>query len=246
MALRRDGRRTGGGCCSPFLSPPPSSLQGSGDRDRAALEKEGGWRRLKFNGRQPVSERRRSGGSEAVAGDLRSGCDEGGCGALSVYPLPRGESNTKVPKFDGNNTSCRSDTGRWLGGPWEDTSGDHCITQMLWSWGKSQIPTKGQEGGGKLDGRTATNIPKIPSPASNHRKNWIFMDHQKKEPPNSTVPKFAEPTPAVALTRAVLAHAGGGGGGTTACDLHPRSAVDSGWTGWPLRWPGRRGGGNGG
>ena len=34
-------------------------------------------------------------------------------------------------------------------------------------------------------------IPLKPFPASNHRKNGI-MDHQKMEPPNSTVPKVAE------------------------------------------------------
>ena len=72
------------------------------------------------------------------------------------------ESNTKVPKFDRNNTSCRSDTGRWLGGPWEETSGDHCITQMHWSSGESPFSTsKGQEGG-EAGVRTATNIPEMP------------------------------------------------------------------------------------
>ena len=30
-----------------------------------------------------------------------------------------------------------------------------------------------------MDGRTAINIPKPPSPASNHRKNLIFIDHHK-------------------------------------------------------------------
>ena len=33
---------------------------------------------------------------------------------------------------------------------------------------------------------------KIPSRASNNRKNLIFIGHQKKELPNSTVPKFVE------------------------------------------------------
>ena len=44
-----------------------------------------------------------------------------------------------------------------------------------------------------MGGRAATNIPKIPPPTSNHRKSVIFMDHQKKEPPNSTVPKVRKP-----------------------------------------------------
>ena len=36
-----------------------------------------------------------------------------------------------------------------------------------------------------MGGRAAANIPKMLSAASNHRKNMIFMDHQKMEPPNS-------------------------------------------------------------
>ena len=56
----------------------------------------------------------------------------------------------------------------------------------------------------KLYGRTASNIPEIPTPTSNHREILIFMDHQKKEPPSS-IPKGAETTPTVPL-------AGGGGG----------------------------------
>ena len=36
------------------------------------------------------------------------------------------------------------------------------------------------------------------------KKNVIFMDHQKKGPPNSTCPKIAETTPTVALTRVLL------------------------------------------
>ena len=66
---------------------------------------------------------------------------------------------------------------------------------------------------GKVDARTATNIPEIPSPPSSHGKNLVVMDHQKKEPPNSTVPKFAETTPDVTLTRGLLPQGGGGGGG---------------------------------
>ena len=57
--------------------------------------------------------------------------------------------------------------------------------------------------------KTATNIPKIPSPVSNHRKNLIFMD-QKKELPNSMVPKVGETTPTFALTRALLSQRGMG------------------------------------
>ena len=51
--------------------------------------------------------------------------------------------------------------------------------------------SKGQEAV-KVGGRAATDIPKIPSPAPNNRKNLIFRDHQKMEPPNSTVPEVAE------------------------------------------------------
>ena len=47
--------------------------------------------------------------------------------------------------------------------------------------------------------------------ASNDRKNVIFMDHQKMAP-NFTVPRVAEATPTVALTRALLSQGGGGGG----------------------------------
>ena len=64
-----------------------------------------------------------------------------------------------------------------------------------------------------MGGRAATNIPQKPSPTSNHQKNVTFMDHQKMEPPNSTVPKVAETTPTVALTRALLSQGGGGGVG---------------------------------
>jgi hypothetical protein len=60
-----------------------------------------------------------------------------------------------------------------------------------WS-GDSRISTSKGQKHVKLGGRTATNIPHIPSPTSNHRKNLIFMDHQKKEPPNPMVPKVAE------------------------------------------------------
>ena len=61
----------------------------------------------------------------------------------------------------------------------------------------------------KLGGKTAISIPKIPSPAPNHRSNLISMDQQKKELPNSLVLKVAETTPTVALTRAFLSPSGG-------------------------------------
>ena len=35
-----------------------------------------------------------------------------------------------------------------------------------------------------MNGRSATNIPKLPSPASNHTENLSFKD-QRKESPNS-------------------------------------------------------------
>ena len=75
----------------------------------------------------------------------------------------------------------------------------------------SPVSTSKRKEGMNVGGRTATDIPKTPSPASNHRKNFIFMDHQKKGPPNSTVPKFAATTPAVGVTRVLLSQGGGGG-----------------------------------
>ena len=61
-----------------------------------------------------------------------------------------------------------------------------------------------------MGGRAAANIPKMPSAASNHRKNVIFMDHfwWSMEPPNSAVPKVAETAPPVTLTRATLSQGG--------------------------------------
>ena len=47
----------------------------------------------------------------------------------------------------------------------------------------------------KVGGRIATNVPKIPSPASNQGRNLIFMDHQKKEVPNSMAPKVVVTPP---------------------------------------------------
>ena len=52
---------------------------------------------------------------------------------------------------------------------------------MYQSAGAAPITTsKGQERV-KVDGGAAANIPKTPSPASNHRQNVIFRDDQKKE-----------------------------------------------------------------
>ena len=45
---------------------------------------------------------------------------------------------------------------------------------------------------GRIKKWTEASIPKIPSPASNHRKNWIFLDNQKMEPPNSMLPKVGK------------------------------------------------------
>ena len=87
-----------------------------------------------------------------------------------------------------------------------------------------------------MDGMAATNIPKKPYPAPNHSKNLIFMDHQKKEPPNSTVPKVAETTPPVALTRTLLSQ--GGGGGTKKPPRHRLSGHRS-----DIVQPGKGGGG---
>ena len=61
-------------------------------------------------------------------------------------------------------------------------------------------------------GRTAICILKIPSPAPNHKKNLSFIDHKKKEPPNSIDPKVMETLSTVVLTWALFSRAGGGGG----------------------------------
>ena len=39
----------------------------------------------------------------------------------------------------------------------------------------------------KVGGKAATTLPKIPSPALNHPKKVIFMDHQKME---CQIPRF--------------------------------------------------------
>ena len=57
--------------------------------------------------------------------------------------------------------------------------------------GDSPISTSKGKERVKVDGRAATNIPKRPPPAPKHGKYVIFMDHQKKEPSNSTAPKVA-------------------------------------------------------
>ena len=76
--------------------------------------------------------------------------------------------------------------------------------------GDSPISTcKGQERR-KWGGRTVISIPKIPSPASNNRKTLILKGQQKKELPNSTVPKVAETTLSVAPTRVLLSQEGRG------------------------------------
>ena len=41
--------------------------------------------------------------------------------------------------------------------------------------------------GGSGSGSTVIGIPEMPFQPPNHRKNLIFMHHQKKEPPNSTI-----------------------------------------------------------
>ena len=41
----------------------------------------------------------------------------------------------------------------------------------------------------ELGGRAKISIPELPSPAPNRRKHLMFQGHQKKEPPNSMIPK---------------------------------------------------------
>ena len=74
--------------------------------------------------------------------------------------------------------------------------------------GDSPFSTTKEQEGVKVGGWTKTSIPKIPFPAPNRNKNLIFMDHQKKEPPNSMVPKVAETTPTVALKGVLLSQGG--------------------------------------
>ena len=64
--------------------------------------------------------------------------------------------------------------------------------------------------GGAQTGRTVISTPGIPSPAPNHRKNLIFTDGQKQEPPNYIVPKDVETTRPVVLTRALFSQGEGG------------------------------------
>ena len=82
---------------------------------------------------------------------------------------------------------------------------------MYQSSGDSPISTAKEQERVRVDGRTATNTPKMPSPGSNHQEKSIFMDHQEKEPPNSIVSKFADTTRAVALLRALRSQKGGRG-----------------------------------
>ena len=74
-------------------------------------------------------------------------------------------------------------------------------------------------------GRTIISIPNQPSPALNQRKNMIFMDRQKMEPPNSLVSKLAEATLRFVLTRALF-WAQGSAATTRA------SGCESGSAGW--------------
>ena len=55
---------------------------------------------------------------------------------------------------------------------------------------------------GAKRGRTIISSPELSFPAPNRRKNLIFSDNWKKEPPNSWAPKVAQTTPRVVLTRA--------------------------------------------
>ena len=90
------------------------------------------------------------------------------------------------------------------------------------------------------DSPVSTSNPKTPSPASNHKKNAIFMDHQKTEQP-----KIAETTPAVALTRALLSRGGRRGSKlywyhrATATFLKLLGNYSEVWPGpfGPLHWP---------
>ena len=57
-------------------------------------------------------------------------------------------------------------------------------------------------------GRTVISSPKIPSPAPNQGKKSIFANNRQPELPQSTVPKVAEATPRVVLTRALFLQGG--------------------------------------
>ena len=73
----------------------------------------------------------------------------------------------------------------------------------------------------KVGGRAATNIPKIPSQASNHRKN-VIRDHQKMESPSSTVPKVAETGQPIEVLHAMRTGVGAEAGRGRATVLPPK------------------------
>ena len=80
-----------------------------------------------------------------------------------VHPSPC-ERNTKVPEFDGNNTSGCSDK-RVVCARRGKTQVVTIASSMYQSSGNSPVSTpKGQERV-KVGGRAATNIPQIPSPS---------------------------------------------------------------------------------
>ena len=45
----------------------------------------------------------------------------------------------------------------------------------------------------------------------NQNKTLVLIDNQKKEPPNSMVPKISKKTPTAVLNRALFPQGGGGG-----------------------------------
>ena len=72
-------------------------------------------------------------------------------------------------------------------------------------------------------------------PQFTEKKKSIFMDHQKMEAPNSAIPKVAETTPTVALTRAILSQRAGGGGTLDAVRWHYPEQQD--WPGSTVEHP---------
>ena len=118
----------------------------------------------------------------------------------------------KSTENNGNNISCSSNNGVGCALREKTQAAKQCIIEAQRAMSTEVHPSHALKGGAK-SGRTVISIPKIPSPAPNHRKNLILnLINQKREPPNSEVPKVADTTPCVVLTRAMSSQRERGGG----------------------------------
>ena len=98
------------------------------------------------------------------------------------FPPLRDNTENESTENDGSSASCCSDRGVIDGHP-ERHKQQHylsgrSLSDILHAWTARRVASSG---------RTASSIPQTPSPAPNRRENVVFMDHQKMEPPNSTV-----------------------------------------------------------